>query len=92
MPPMSTPLVVASTIKDSPEHVRRYVEGNLAGGVETRALETAISENQADIEALQGVMSANPAVSAKLGENAVDVSTVVAAKVEADGSLTVFAK
>lgn len=31
---MSTPLVAASTIKDSPEHVRRYVEGNLAGGVD----------------------------------------------------------
>ena len=31
---MSSPLVAASTIKDSPEHVRRYVEGNLAGGVD----------------------------------------------------------
>jgi len=31
---MSTPLVAASTVKDSPEHVRRYVEGNLAGGVD----------------------------------------------------------
>lgn len=28
------PLVAASTIKDSLEHVRRYVEGNLAGGVD----------------------------------------------------------
>lgn len=31
---MSTPLVAASTVKDSLEHVRRYVEGNLAGGVD----------------------------------------------------------
>lgn len=31
---MSSPLVAASTIKDTPEHVRRYVEGNLAGGVD----------------------------------------------------------
>lgn len=31
---VSPPLVAASTIKDSPEHVRRYVEGNLAGGVD----------------------------------------------------------
>ena len=31
---MSTPLVAASTVKDSLEHVRRYVDGNLAGGVD----------------------------------------------------------
>jgi hypothetical protein len=33
--PSSAPLVfAASTVMDSPEHVRRYVEGNLAGGVD----------------------------------------------------------
>ncbi len=32
--PATGPLVVVSTIMDSPEHVRRYVEGNLAGGVD----------------------------------------------------------
>ncbi|KQW48466.1 hypothetical protein ASC77_06820 [Nocardioides sp. Root1257] len=33
--PLPAPLVLAaSTVMDSPEHVRRYVEGNLAGGVD----------------------------------------------------------
>ena len=32
--PPPPPLVAVSTIMDSPEHVRRYVEGNLAGGVD----------------------------------------------------------
>jgi hypothetical protein len=66
--------------------------GDLAAGAGAGALETAITENQADIEALQGVIAGNPALVARLDENAVDVSTVVAAKVEADGSLTVFAR
>ncbi len=33
-PSSAAPLIAVSTIKDSPDHVRRYVEGNLAGGVD----------------------------------------------------------
>ncbi|MAO80619.1 hypothetical protein [uncultured Nocardioides sp.] len=33
-PGSQAPLIAVSTIKDSPDHVRRYVEGNLAGGVD----------------------------------------------------------
>ena len=48
---MSTPLVAASTIKDSPEHVRRYVEGNLAGGVDHLVvfLDAPSDEGQAEV-------------------------------------------
>lgn len=65
--------------------------GRLEGG-DARVLETAISENKADIAALQGAIASNPAVKAKLDENSVQVPDVVAARVEADGSLTVFAR
>lgn len=34
VPSGQAPLLAVSTIKDSPDHVRRYVEGNLAGGVD----------------------------------------------------------
>ena len=66
--------------------------GDLPGGTDRGALEAAMSENQADIAALQKVIGDNPAVKAELDANSVAVSDVVAANVEADGSLTVFAR
>jgi len=66
--------------------------GDLPGGTDGGALEAAISESQADISALQKVMADNQALEAELDANAVAVSDVVAANVEADGSLTIFAR
>ena len=65
---------------------------DLAGGTDAGALETAISENQADIAALQKAIGGNQALKAELDANAVAVSDIVAANVDADGSLTVFAR
>ncbi len=66
--------------------------GSLSNGNAAGQLEQAISENQADITALQGVVGGNPALKAELDASEVAVSDVVAAKVEADGSLTVYAR
>jgi hypothetical protein len=59
------------------------------------------AENQAELMAavdahkqhatgLQAAIKANPALSAKLQEQNVDMSSVVATKIEADGSVTVY--
>lgn len=65
---------------------------DLAGGTNAQALETAISENEAGIVALQNAIGGNQALKAELDANTVAVSDIVAANVEADGSLTVFAR
>jgi hypothetical protein len=65
---------------------------DLVGGTDAQALETAVAENQADIEALQKAIEGNMALKAELDANSVAVSDIVAANVEADGSLTVFAR
>jgi hypothetical protein len=53
-------------------------------------LETALSENKEQVTALQTAVDANAALKAELEKQQVETSSVVAAKLEADGSMTVF--
>lgn len=53
-------------------------------------IEAAIDENEQNIDALQAAIEANAAVKGELETQDVDSSDVVAAKTEADGSLTVY--
>jgi hypothetical protein len=55
-------------------------------------LESAIEESRADIAMLQEVVAANPALKAELDAQSIPVTDVVAARVEADGSLKIFVK
>lgn len=59
-------------------------------GADMDALATAESENSASIDELRSSIEGNAAVSAALEAQAVEPSTVVAADVTADGSLTVY--
>lgn len=65
---------------------------DLAQGNNMQALDKAISENQADITGLQTAISGNTALKAKLDAEQVQASSVVAADVEADGSVTVYVR
>ncbi len=53
-------------------------------------LETALSENKEQVTALQTAVEANAALKAELDKQKVEASSIVAAKMEADGSMTVF--
>lgn len=53
-------------------------------------LETALSENKEQVTALQTAVDANAALKAELEKQQVEASSVVATKMEADGSMTVF--
>ncbi|GAA4123538.1 hypothetical protein ACFFTN_07785 [Aminobacter aganoensis] len=61
-------------------------------GNDKEALEKAVSENQADITGLQAAIMANSALKTKLDSETIDTSAVVAASIEADGSVTVFVR
>lgn len=65
---------------------------DLAKGENMQALDKAISENQADVTSLQTAIEGNAALKAKLDEESVNSADVVAANVEADGSVTVYVK
>jgi len=54
------------------------------------SLKGAVDANKDNATGLQAAIKANAAVSAKLKEQNIDVSSVVGSKVEADGSITVF--
>ncbi|RUM99545.1 hypothetical protein EET67_01180 [Pseudaminobacter arsenicus] len=64
--------------------------GDLATGENATALETALSENKEQVTELQAAVEANTALKAELEKQQVQASSVVAAKTEADGSITVF--
>jgi hypothetical protein len=66
--------------------------GDLAKGNNMQALDKAIMDNEADITSLQTAIGANTALKAKLDAELVQASSVVAANVEADGSVTVYVK
>lgn len=66
--------------------------GDLAKGNNMQALDKAIADNQADISGLQTMIGANTALKAKLDAESIQASSVVAADVEADGSVTVYVK
>lgn len=53
-------------------------------------IDTALDTGKAHVGALQAAIAANPALKAELDEQKVAPSSVVAARVEADGSVTVF--
>lgn len=65
---------------------------DLAKGNNMQALDRAITDNQADITSLQTAISGNTALKAKLDAASIDASGVVAANIEADGSVTVYVK
>jgi len=65
---------------------------DLAKGNNMQALDKAIMDNEADITSLQTAIGANTALKAKLDAEFVQASSVVAANVEADGSVTVYVK
>lgn len=67
----------------------KVVKINELGGNATD-LQTAVSENQEDVAKLRGAVEANPALKAELEKQQVEVSSVVATKIEADGAVTVF--
>jgi predicted homoserine dehydrogenase-like protein len=63
---------------------------DLAKGNNVQALDKAIADNQADIQSLRTAISGNAAFSGKL--TADQASNVVAATIEADGSVTVYVR
>jgi hypothetical protein len=65
---------------------------DLAKGNNMEAFDNAVSKNQADITSLQTAVGANTALKAKLDAQSVATSDIVAANVEADGSVTVYVK
>lgn len=66
--------------------------GESEGGSGSAELESAVSDNQDEIDDLRSAIESNSALSDKLNEEDVDASDVVAAQSEADGSLTVYAQ
>lgn len=66
--------------------------GELAKGENMQAFDNAVSKNQADITSLQTAIGANAALKAKLDEQSIAASDIVAAAVAADGSITVYVK
>ena len=76
----------------SVSNVKVVKVSELAKGNNMEALNNAVSKNQADITSLQTAVGANPALKAKLDAQSVVTSDIVAANVEADGSVTVYVK
>ena len=66
--------------------------GDLAKGNNMQALDKAITDNQSDITGLQTAIGANSVLKAKLDAESIQASSIVAADVEADGSVTVYVK
>jgi prophage DNA circulation protein len=65
---------------------------DLAKGSNTQALDNALADNQADITTLQTTISGNTALKAQLDAQSVTTTDIVAANIEADGSVTVYVK
>ena len=61
-------------------------------GSDPAALDNALEQNNAQVTELRTAIEANPAITAKLEEEAVDVSSVVATKMDTDGSLTIYVR
>ncbi|AWC21692.1 hypothetical protein CO731_01144 [Aminobacter sp. MSH1] len=64
----------------------------LPTGDDKQALDKAVGDNQADITGVQAAIMANKALKTKLDAETVDTSAIVAASIEADGSVTVFVR
>lgn len=64
---------------------------DIAKGDDARTVANAMKDSGKDRKALQSAVRANPALSAKLEAQNTNASQVVAAKIEADGTVTVFA-
>lgn len=65
---------------------------DLAGAENLPALEKAVADNQADITGLQAAIMANSALKAKIDQESIDTSDVVAASIAPDGAVTIFVK
>ncbi len=61
-------------------------------GDDKQALDKAVGDNQADITGVQAAIMANKALKTKLDAETVDTSAIVAANIEADGTVTVFVR
>lgn len=59
-------------------------------GADPVELQSAIDANKDHMTGVQAAIKANPALSAKLSEQTLDLSAVVAAHIEADGSVTIY--
>lgn len=64
----------------------------VAKGDDARTVANAVKDNKDERKGLQAAIQSNPALSAKLKSQHTDPSSVVAAKIEADGSVTIFAQ
>jgi hypothetical protein len=64
----------------------------LAKGQNDIAIENALSDNGEAVSALQSQIAANAAISEALAAENVDVSSVVAASLNADGSVIVYSR
>lgn len=62
----------------------------LATGEDATTLETALTENKEQVTEMQAAVEANATLKAELEKQQVQASSVVAAKTEADGTITVF--
>lgn len=60
-------------------------------GADAAAVESAVSENEEGVSELRSSIEANAALSEQLETEGVDASSVVAAQVEADGAVTIYA-
>lgn len=63
----------------------------LEGG-DPAALDAALAENDAQVTDLRSAIEANSALTARLDEETIDVSSVVATEMETDGSLTIYVR
>ncbi|MGB3388090.1 MAG: hypothetical protein WBA88_08945 [Pseudaminobacter sp.] len=62
----------------------------LATGEDATTLETALTENKDQVTEVQAAVEANATLKAELEKQQVQASSVVAAKTDADGTITVF--
>lgn len=62
----------------------------LSQGADASAMDDAMQQNQSEIDDLQAAINENDVLKSKLEEQDIDVSNVVAAQTDADGSLTVY--
>lgn len=70
----------------------RFVSLEPRAGARKAELDVALEETKDDQTGLQAAIKANPALSAKLDEESVDISNVVAGRIEADGSVTLYTR
>ncbi|MDH4987349.1 hypothetical protein QEZ47_17855 [Aminobacter anthyllidis] len=64
----------------------------IATGDDKQALDRAVSDNQSDITGVQAAIMANATLKKQLDAETVDTSSIVAAAINADGSVTVFVR